>query len=337
MNTFITTEILKCHIQSYTGLDELDYKFNSYTGDTLDLKVKESLKIYKFDAVIGNPPYSTDPSKRDNKPLYNKFTEQYIDYGKLLLFVVPSKWFVGGKGVNEFRAFMMKRRDIKTITHEDDSKRWFGNNIEVKGGVNYFLKDESHNGDCNINGELYNLSKYDSIIMPKYHGIIDVVIKNESMKSLDDVYMGRCFGIETNDKRLTDSGNIKCYVSSLKSKDRIKYIDEYEFTDKNTFWKVVTPTASHKAFSGFGDMYIAKPNEIHSGSYISFKVNSEEEAKSLLSYMKCQFANHLLSVRKVSQIINKDTCKWIPLVPLDRMWNDDTVCEYLKIDKKLYM
>ena len=34
MNVFITTEISKCHIQSYTGLEELDYKFNSYTGDT---------------------------------------------------------------------------------------------------------------------------------------------------------------------------------------------------------------------------------------------------------------------------------------------------------------
>jgi hypothetical protein len=37
LNVFITTEILKCHIQSYTGLDELDYKFYMFTGDTLTL------------------------------------------------------------------------------------------------------------------------------------------------------------------------------------------------------------------------------------------------------------------------------------------------------------
>jgi site-specific DNA-methyltransferase (adenine-specific) len=335
MNTFITTEILKCHIQSYTGLDELDYKFNSYTGDTLDLKVKESLKIDKFDAVIGNPPYSTDPSKPDSKPLYDKFTEQYIDYGKLLLFVVPSRWFVGGKGLNKFREFMLSRKDIVMITHEDDSKKWFGNKIEIKGGVNYFLKSDSHNDNCSFNGKMYDLNKYNCIIKPEYHEIIDIV---KQLDSIDKAYCSSgLYKYRTNDKRYKDDGKIKCYVSSLKSKDRCKYIDSYDFTIENTFWKVITARAAHKAFSGFGTMLIGKPDEIYTDSYISFRVENEDEAKSLMSYLQTKIVDHLLSIRKISQDISENTVKWIPLVPLDRMWNDDTVCEYLKIDKKLYM
>jgi site-specific DNA-methyltransferase (adenine-specific) len=334
LNVFITTEIMKCHVQSYCGLDELDYDFNCYTGDTLELNISVTFALDKFDAVIGNPPYSTDPSKPDTKPLYDKFIEKYIDACGILLFVVPSRWFVGGKGLDKFRDFMMKRKDIAIIQHEDDATKWFGNNVDIKGGVNYFLKDIKFNGPCSFNGTNYDLSKYDCIIKPKYHQIIDVV---SSMESVNKLYMGRFFGVETNDKRFKDNGKIKCYVSTLKSKDRCKYIDNYDFNEKNTFWKVITPEASFKAFSGFGEIFIGKPNEVHTGSYISFRVANEEEAKSLLSYLDTKFANHMLSVRKISQHINGDVCKWIPLVPLDRIWTDDAVCEYLKIDQTMYI
>ena len=149
--------------------------------------------------------------------------------------------------------------------------------------------------------------------------------------------MGRCFGVETNDKRLKSVGKTKCYVSTLKSKDRCKYIDDYEITEKYSFWKVITPEAAFKAFSGFGEKFIGTPEEIHTGSYISFRVNTEEEAKSLLSYLETKFANYMLSVRKISQHINEDVCKWIPLVPFDRIWTDDKVCVALNIEKTMFM
>ena len=334
LNVFITTEIMKCHVQSYCGLDELDFEFNNYIGDTLKLNVKDKWNICLEDiATIVNPPYSTDPSKPDTKPQYDKFIEKYI-VCKLSLFVVPSRWFTGGKGLNSFRDFMIKRKDIVFIQHEDDATKWFGNSVDIKGGVNYFLKDSSYNGLCLFNGEPYDLSKYDCVIKPKYHKIIDIVI---NMESINKIYMGRYFGIETNDERFKDNGKIKCYVSTFKSKDRCKYIDDYEFNEENSFWKVITTEAAFKAFSGFGERFIGKPKEVHSGSYISFRVNNEEEAKSLLSYLDTKFANHMLSVRKISQHINEDVCKWIPLVPLDRIWTDDNVCEFLKIKKNMYI
>jgi hypothetical protein len=148
--------------------------------------------------------------------------------------------------------------------------------------------------------------------------------------------MGRYFGVETNDKRFKNDGKIKCYVSLQKSKDRCKYIDDYEFNEKNTFWKVMTAEANGKS-PNFGFKTIGKPNEVHTGSYISFRVNNEEEAKSLLSYLDTKFANHMLAVRKISQHINGDVCKWIPLVPLDRIWTDAKVCEYLKIEQTMFV
>jgi hypothetical protein len=163
--------------------------------------------------------------------------------------------------------------------------------------------------------------------------MIDIVSK---MESINKLYMGRCFGIETNDKLIKMNGNIKCYVSLKQSKDRCKYLDTYPFNDKNTFWKVITARANGKS-PKFGEKFIGKPDEVHTGSYISFRVNNEDEAKSLVSYLDTIFANYMLSIRKISQDISENTCKWIPLVPLDRIWNDDTVCEYLKIEQSLYM
>ena len=47
----------------------------------------------------------------------------------------------------------------------------------------------------------------------------------------------------------------------------------------------------------FGETFIGKSHEVHTGSYISFRVKNEDEAKSLLSYLDTKFANHMLSIR----------------------------------------
>lgn len=331
INVFITTELMKCHYQNYCGI-EPDVLVKSYVGDTLAVDIHNTWGISNFDAVIGNPPYSTDPSKPNTKPLYDKFIDKYIIHD-ILLFVVPSRWFVGGKGLDKFRDNMRKRKDIVFIKHEDDSKKWFGKNVNIEGGINYFLKDKTHNDFCRFDGVLYDLSKYDCVVKPKYHSIIDKVI---GMPSINTLYMGRFFGIETNDKKLKKTGNVVCYVSEQKSRDRINYLETYLFNEKNTFWKVITPEANGRS-PKFGFKIIGKPNEIHSGSYISFKVNSEEESISLISYLNTNFANHLLSIRKISQHINGDVCKWIPIVPLDRNWTDELVCSHLGIDPIIYM
>jgi site-specific DNA-methyltransferase (adenine-specific) len=78
----------------------------------------------------------------------------------------------------------------------------------------------------------------------------------------------------------------------------------------------------------FGFKTIATPDEIHTGSYISFEVHNREEAESLLSYLETKLVNYLLSIRKTTQHISKNTCKLIPLVPFDRIWNDQLLIDY---------
>lgn len=329
INVFITTEIMKCHIQTYCGVDELDYKFNKYVGDTLEINTNEIFNINIEDfVVIGNPPYATNPSKQNTKPLYDKFIMKYIN-SKILMFIIPSKWFIGGKGLDQFRKFMLKRKDIVFIEHENDATKLFGNSVDIEGGINYFMKDSSYNGYCKFNDIDYDLSKYDCILEPKYHKLIDKFIVHEK---ITNIYKSSgYFKVRTNDKRLRNEGKIKVFVSKQKSSSRTKYINEISIPEN--FWKVITARANGKK-NEFGFKGISTPDEIYTDSYFSFRVNNRKEAESLISYLDTKFTNYIMSIMKISQDISEKTCRYIPIVPLDRIWNDNSVCEYFKIKRE---
>lgn len=305
-----------------------EFKLNLYEGDSLQLDIKKEFGITKFDIVIGNPPYNEELKSTGAKALYNKFVEYYIEKCDLLCFVIPSRWFSGGKGLDSFRKNMLERTDIVYIKHFNDASTIFGNTVSIVGGVNYFLKDNNHKGDCKFNGSITKLNKYDVFVDGKFHPLIDKLVKIDSVITL---YLGRYFGIETNDKRLKNEktkDTIKCYVSQQKGFK--KNIEKTEINKDITKWKVITARASNDCF---GNTFIGSPNEVHTGSYISFKVSNEEEAKSLISYMKCRLPNFMLSLRKSSQDIRESTCKWIPLPPLNKEWTDDEVYKHFKLSE----
>ena len=96
LNVFITTELLKCHIQSYCGLDELEYSFNYYTGDTLKMDITKQWNITGFDAVIGNPPYNSSGDTSTGNTIWQDFTKKSLNNWLVpngyLLFVHPPGW-----------------------------------------------------------------------------------------------------------------------------------------------------------------------------------------------------------------------------------------------------
>lgn len=310
--------------------DNNTYKLNIFEGDSLKYITDDDF----YDIIIGNPPFNK-PS--NDSPYYNEFIEYFENKCNLLMFVVPSRWFAGGKGLKKFRKKMLNKTDIEFIYHFDDAKKLFGNTIELKGGINFFLINKKYNGKCKIVNNLneFNifLNKHD-ILIPnvKYYELIN---KLNKYTSLSTIYLGRYFNIESNDKNLIDTKTnkdfIKCYVSQQKG--FIKYINKKEIKKEINIWKVITPSASGNGCDGFGKLFIGKQNEVHTGSFISFKINTEKEAESLLSYLKCKLPNFMLSLRKITKQINNETCKWIPLPPLDRIWNDEGVYKYYKISR----
>ncbi len=316
---------------------------NIYTGDSLNLDIKKQFRIEKFDVIVGNPPYNDKFSKITSgitvvAPLYNKFIEKYIDKCNYLSFIVPSRWFTGGQGLSKFRCDMLNRRDIVYIEHFENASEIF-KDIHIAGGVNYFLKSSEYNGACLLNGQKINLQNYDIIVNPQHIPLINKIIEYiKKHGSISDLYNSSShYSIGTNDSRLVNpntieshvdkSSYLKCYVSEQKG--FIKYIQSKYVTENSDFWKVITAEATYVDRKQFGRLIIGKPYEVHSQSYISFKVKNQKEATSLESFLKCKLPNFLLCIRKKTQHTNRDTCKWIPLVPLDRLWDDNKLITYI--------
>jgi hypothetical protein len=112
-----------------------------------------------------------------------------------------------------------------------------------------------------------------------------------------------------------------------------KYIDKNEIKNDMSSYKILTPDGNG-CNKCFGNTFIALPNEVHSKTYISFNVDTKTEAESLLSYLKCKFANFLLYLRKNSQHTSEMTCKWIPLPPLTKIWSDDKLYKYYNLTEE---
>ena len=129
LNVFITTEILKCHIQSYCGIEEFDFEFNSHIGDTLVLEQREKWSVDGFDAVIGNPPYQ--PPSKDKKggsSMWNEFVSlalsKLVKEKGYLLFVHPALW---RKPDNKLHDDMFSKQIHYLSIHSDsDGSKLFG-------------------------------------------------------------------------------------------------------------------------------------------------------------------------------------------------------------------
>jgi site-specific DNA-methyltransferase (adenine-specific) len=300
-----------------------------------NIECKDFLKIVegKYDIIIGNPPYNEARIKEtSDQPLYSKFIMKAIDMTTKLLFVVPSRWFAGGKGLDDFRKSMLMRKDIVSIHHIPNS-RTIWPQIDITGGVNYFYLNKSYNGltkftNDNKTREI-QLDKYDILVRdPTSYPMINNALKHPCLTKL---YLSSAyFGITTNFEHLrtTKGGGVKCYVSVQKG--GVKYVDPKYIKNRYDFWKVFTPK-NNGGSDGFGKLIIGSPSEVASQTYIGFKVGSSAEAKSLKSYLETDYANYMLSLRKIDQNISETTLKWIPLPPLDRVWTDAKVAKYFGV------
>ena len=63
--------------------------------------------------------------------------------------VIPSRWFAGGKGLDEFRESMLKDNRMRSIDDFLSAAEVFPG-VGLKGGVNFFLWDRDHPGQCRV-------------------------------------------------------------------------------------------------------------------------------------------------------------------------------------------
>ena len=308
----------------------------------------------QFDVVIGNPPYQlrTDGAGAQARPIYQSFVEQAKRLEpRYVVMVTPSRWFGGGMGLDSFRAEMLGDRRVKEIVDFLVDKDAFPN-VNINGGVNYFVWERDFSGDCKITTveagrnfgtpHLRPLNEFDIFIrrndaigiLRKVHGADDPSFSRR-VGSVDPFKLPTTFH---GSERPSAKRNIKLYGSGKES-----YIAENEVNANANWihrWKVLIPRASDgnenyplPIWNQVGPL-VSSPGEACTFTYlVASLASSKREAESIASYMRTKFFRFMVSLRKGTQDNKADTFRFVPDLPMDQIWTDDDLYKRFRITK----
>ncbi len=136
-NVTITEKLLTVYASRYSG-KIINYKFNSFIGDTLKLNVNDEWDIEHFDMIICNFPFQEKNENGKSKPGKNNLWSKFISYSfkivktnGLLLFVTPTSWMNGT--VTCFDKMIKSQIHYLNV---NDCKKWF---VGVGSQFSYYL------------------------------------------------------------------------------------------------------------------------------------------------------------------------------------------------------
>ena len=322
----------------------------TYAYNFIHTNKPEKIFKMKFDVIVGNPPYQLSDAGhgRSASPIYHRFIEQAKKLNpRFLTMIIPSRWFAGGKGLDDFRSEMLNDKRIRKLVDFENSNDVFPG-VDVAGGVCYFLWDRDKQGLCEvtnfINGNEAkserSLNEFPIFIRhSKAIPIIRKVLakKENSGKNLSTVVSSRKpFGLPTN-YNPTNSGTPCWFIQRI----GLKYANKSDVSDENNLlnkWKLLVPPAPIAGQTDFskpvgfyydGNTRIAKPYECCTESFIvagAFSTNKETE--SFKTYLFTKIVRFLLLQTVVSQHVTKEKFIFIPdLGKYEGTYTDEMLCK----------
>ena len=323
----------------------------------------KGVKNMKFDAVVGNPPYQAHLGGASPLPVYHRFVTQAINLKpNYVSMITPARWFNTGTGLDGFREEMLND-DRMSVLHDFPDATMCFSNVEIKGGVEYFLWDSEHHSTCHICthnedgtvtiSDRYMLEDGMSSFIRK-SDFISILHKVRSFgeKSLADSISSRDpFGY---DIRLpgsmkvaphkysvtkTASADVEFYYNGWR-KDGVGYVSlssvnaNTELVDK---YKVLVPKAwgTGKEASDWLNPFIVKPHSVCTETYLVLGAFGDEtSAKNLVSYVQTRFFHTMVSILKISQNAAKGVYELVPEQDYTKAWTDELLFEKYKLSSE---
>ncbi len=304
-------------------------------------KPEKLFKNMKFDVIIGNPPYQLSDAGESTgaSPIYHHFIEQAKKLSpRFMTMVIPSRWFAGGKGLDDFREAMLNDYRISKLVDYPIASEVFPG-IKLIVGVCFFLweRDRDKNLPCNISTRMKGiedvmsrrLNEFDTFV--RFNKAIPILtkVRQKGFSSMSEqVSRQKPFGLRTF-VRSSGRGEITLYANK-----EIGKIEESEITSGKEMlnnWKVLTSMGYGEGGESrdyprmiMGKPIIASPPSACTETYLVVgNYSSELEAKNLASYLRTRFLRFLVALRKNTQHITKERFSFVPLLPMTETWTDE--------------
>jgi site-specific DNA-methyltransferase (adenine-specific) len=115
--------------------------------------------------------------------------------------------------------------------------------------------------------------------------------------------------------------------------ERLSITNNGDWIDK---WKVLLVkahgTSGRDDTTILGEPVLAGPRSACTETYLVIGVfDSEAFARNLAAYMRTRLVRFLVSLRKITQNITRDSYRFVPLLPMDRLWTDEDLYKRYKI------
>ena len=250
---------------------------------------------------------------------------------------------------------MLTISDLKVLKYESDASKIFSM-AEIKGGVTITYRDSSKDfgsiGTFTIYEELNDILKR---ILPhvKNNGSLASISFVASKFNTDQLFADYPI-YEGHERRMSSNVlSFDCFHSEFSDGDVLiygvvggkrtqryiasKYVD---MTDDNIpLYKIVTPKADGNGT--FGDP-LTNPELLPTNSGFTHTFlgiggfSTEYEAKSCLKYIKTKFARSLLGILKITQDLNAEKWKYVPLQDFTPNSDIDWSKSIHEIDLQLY-
>lgn len=325
-------------------------------------------KSYKFNAVVGNPPYQQEDNNNNRKlPLYDTFYEIAKDIAPLVTLITPGRFlFNAGQTPKEWNKKMLEDTHFKIVRYEQKSTVFF-ENVAIKGGVAIGLYDESQKfspiGIFTVFNELNDILKLVKNKEGEEYRNISEIISNRgfyrfSPKLFEDfpdvkTRLGDGTGNMITSSAFETLPDVFLSVQPENTDDYYQFIGRAngkrterwvrrEYIISNNFlnaWNVVVPQANGTGAIGevLSTPIIGQPIIGHTDTFISVgQFKTQDEANACLKYVKSKFARALLGILKVTQNTPRDCWKYVPMQDFSADSDIDWGQTVEEIDQQLY-